>query len=91
MNAEGQQQWRMFHSSAEDFSREVLSFLAEKTPLSPIRSRGYQEQENMMMTQTRNALAINLNGSKRASAQDVPTKKQFARQETAIGHVGLRR
>ncbi|HTV06009.1 MAG TPA: hypothetical protein VME86_11625 [Acidobacteriaceae bacterium] len=42
-----------------------------------------------MMTPTRNALPAHLNGGKGASAKDVFTQKQFARQDIAIRHVGL--
>jgi catechol-2,3-dioxygenase len=42
------------------------------------------------MTQTQNALPTHLNGGEGASAKEVSTKKKFARQNTAIGHVGLR-
>jgi catechol-2,3-dioxygenase len=41
------------------------------------------------MTPTRNALPTHLNGGKGASATEASTTKQFARQDTAIGHVGL--
>jgi catechol-2,3-dioxygenase len=42
-----------------------------------------------MMTQTQNAIPTHLNGGKGAPAKEASTRKQFPRQNTVIGHVGL--
>jgi catechol-2,3-dioxygenase len=42
-----------------------------------------------MTTQTQNTLPTHLNGAKEAPAKEASTKKQFPRQDTAIGHVGV--